>query len=67
MPLTVVVYEGEAVRMEICRHARELFWRDEQNALGTEEEMEALLATLPRGSEIQGVEAAFRSSSDDPT
>ena len=51
-------YASVDVHIEVCRHARELWWDEKANTPGTAEELYALLQGLPRGEAVCGVEQA---------
>eukprot|EP00929_Paragymnodinium_shiwhaense_P000374 TRINITY_DN100620_c0_g1_i1.p1 TRINITY_DN100620_c0_g1~~TRINITY_DN100620_c0_g1_i1.p1 ORF type:complete len:219 (-),score=30.28 TRINITY_DN100620_c0_g1_i1:129-785(-) len=55
----LLAFEGEAMPLEMCRPARELWWHERCNQPGSEADMDALLRSLPRGKEVQGVGEAL--------
>lgn len=55
----LLAYEGVDLPIEVCRHARELWWPEKANTLSTPEVLHELLQGLPRGSEVCGIEAAL--------
>ena len=55
----LLAYEGVDVPMEMCRHARELWWDEGQNSMGTVDDMKALLCELPQGDQVVRVDEAF--------
>ena len=59
-------FEGIDVPVEVCRHAREMWWNEKANTPSTQELLDELLRTLPRGSEVCGVEQALLESEDNP-
>ena len=53
-------FEGEdSLPIEVVRHARELWWDEDANTPSTPEALYALLATLPRGDAVCGVDQAL--------
>lgn len=54
------------VPLEVCRHARELWWDELANTLSPPETIYKLLSTLPRGDEVCGVEQALAETADCP-
>merc|ERR1711924_76919 len=62
-----LAFAGTRVPMRICRHAREGWWEELNNTPGTPEEMYKFLKTLPRGSQMQGIEDALTARADDPS
>lgn len=62
----LLAFDGESIPLEMCRHARELWWDEKCNTIGTPKQMRTLLQDLPRGSEVQLVEEALIPSHDDP-
>ena len=66
MPLATLAFDGLDVPLELCRHARELWWEDEQNKIGPPAQLECLLATLPRGGEVYGFDDALSVGLDEP-
>lgn len=59
-------FEGDPAPLELCRSARELWWDERANQPGTPVELRRLLARLPRGSEVQGVDEALTAGPEDP-
>eukprot|EP00931_Biecheleriopsis_adriatica_P103717 TRINITY_DN78514_c0_g1_i1.p1 TRINITY_DN78514_c0_g1~~TRINITY_DN78514_c0_g1_i1.p1 ORF type:complete len:300 (+),score=35.47 TRINITY_DN78514_c0_g1_i1:30-902(+) len=57
---------GTTMPIRMCRHARELWWDERYNTLGTPERLQRLLLELPRGSEVQGVADALTPSAEHP-
>ena len=55
----LLAYASVDVHIEVCRHARELWWDEKANTPSTAEELEVLLKTLPRGDAVCGVDAAL--------
>eukprot|EP00747_Dinoflagellata_sp_TGD_P101848 gnl/TRDRNA2_/TRDRNA2_168475_c0_seq1.p1 gnl/TRDRNA2_/TRDRNA2_168475_c0~~gnl/TRDRNA2_/TRDRNA2_168475_c0_seq1.p1 ORF type:complete len:217 (-),score=35.94 gnl/TRDRNA2_/TRDRNA2_168475_c0_seq1:77-727(-) len=51
-----LVFSKDSTPIEICGPARELWWHHKQNNLGTRQELKELLAKVPRGSEVKGVD-----------
>ncbi|KAK3252349.1 Molybdenum cofactor sulfurase [Cymbomonas tetramitiformis] len=61
-----LAFDGVEVPFELCRSARELWWSEQQNTLGTPEALAEVLRALPRGVDVVGLEEAFSASPDDP-
>lgn len=55
----LLAYASVDVHVEICRNAREMWWDEKANTPSTEDELRALLAALPRGEEVCGLEQAL--------
>lgn len=47
----LLAYDRVDVPVEVCRHARELWWDEQANTPSTPEVLEAVLRDLPRGDE----------------
>ena len=47
----LLAYDRVDVPIEVCRHARELWWDEKANTPSTPEALEAVLRELPRGDE----------------
>uniref|UniRef100_A0A7S3EST8 Phosphoglycerate mutase n=1 Tax=Haptolina ericina TaxID=156174 RepID=A0A7S3EST8_9EUKA len=62
----LLAYEGVNVPVEICRHARELWWKEKTNTPSTTEVIEELLLRLPGGPDVCGVQDALAESADSP-
>ncbi len=45
--------------MEVCRHARELWWSERVNHFSSLSKLQELLETLPRGGEVRGLTEAL--------
>jgi broad specificity phosphatase PhoE len=52
-------FDSVDVPVEVVRHARELWWDEQANTPSTPEALNELLATLPRGDAVCGVDAAL--------
>ena len=63
----LLAYQGVDVPREIVRHARELWWEEGQNTMGTVGDMEELLQQFPHGDEVVGVDEAFSEAPGLPT
>ena len=55
----LLAYASVDVHVEVCRHAREMWWDEKANTPGTVEDLNELLKQLPRGEAVCGVEAAL--------
>eukprot|EP00966_Prymnesium_polylepis_P196255 4548385-Prymnesium_polylepis.1 len=66
MATGLLAFDGVDVPFEVCRHARELWWKERANTPGTPELAHDLLRTLPRGTDVCGVEDALLESVDNP-
>ena len=62
----LLAFDSVDLPIEVCRHARELWWDEKANTPSTAEVIDELLRTLPRGSEVCGVESALIESRDTP-
>lgn len=49
----LLAYDRVDVPIEVCRHARELWWDEQANTPSTPEALEAVLRDLPRGDEVR--------------
>ena len=49
----LLAYDRVDVPVEVCRHARELWWDEQANTPSTPEALEAVLRDLPRGDEVR--------------
>mmetsp|Transcript_22039 Transcript_22039/g.42299 ORF Transcript_22039/g.42299 Transcript_22039/m.42299 type:complete len:428 (-) Transcript_22039:107-1390(-) len=68
MQTACLAFGAEDVPMELCRDAREFGWRCQENTiLSTPEELPGLLAKLPRGAEVKGVQDALKLPSGNPS
>lgn len=63
----LLAFDGDGAPIEVCRHARELWWDDAQNALSHPEALEPKLRALPRGDDVCGLEAALAGGADEPS
>ena len=54
------------IPVEVCRHARELWWDEQANTPSTPEALAAVLRELPRGDEVVGLEEALTVSAATP-
>lgn len=61
----LLAFEGVEVPIEVCRHARELWWDEQTNTPSTPETLYSLLKGLPRGDQVCGVEIALGAESSD--
>lgn len=55
----LLAYASVDVHIEICRHAREMWWDEKANTPSTEETIRALLSNLPRGEAVCCLEQAL--------
>mmetsp|Transcript_6131 Transcript_6131/g.17496 ORF Transcript_6131/g.17496 Transcript_6131/m.17496 type:complete len:220 (-) Transcript_6131:4-663(-) len=62
-----LAFDGDSAPLELCRHARELWWDERVNHPGPPGAMRLLLKGLPRGAEVQDIDEALVPSSDDPS
>ena len=62
----LLAYDKVDVPLELCRHARELWWDEQANTPSTPETLRELLKELPRGDEVCGVEEALVETADTP-
>lgn len=62
----LLAFDGVHVPIEVCRHARELWWEEQANTPSKPEVLYALLKGLPQGDEVCGVEAALEESGSTP-
>ena len=54
----LLAYDRVDVPVEVCRHARELWWDEQANTPSSPEALEAVLRDLPRGEEVPHALAA---------
>ena len=62
----LLAYDKVDVLVEVCCHAREMWWDEQQNTPGTPEALAAVLRSLPRGDEVCGVEEALVETAQTP-
>ena len=62
----LLAFDRVDIPVEVCRHARELWWDEQANTPSTPEAIYALLRELPRGDEVCGVEEALQETADTP-
>ena len=58
----LIAFDGVDIPLEICRHARELWWDEQANTPSLPEVIYKLLDDLPRGGDVFGVEQALDES-----
>lgn len=63
----LLAFDGLEVHVELCRHAREMWWDEKANWPSAPEAVWALLHNLPRGGEVCCVEEALAETADTPT
>ena len=62
----LLAYDKVDVPVEVCRHAREMWWDEQANTPSTPEALFEVLRQLPRGDEVCGVEEALVETVDTP-
>ena len=62
----LLAYDKVDVPVEVCRHARELWWDEQANTPSSPEAVFALLHELPRGNDVCNVEEALVQTSNTP-
>lgn len=55
----LLAFDKVDVPVEVCRHAREMWWDEQANTPGTPEALAAVLRELPRGEDVCGAEEAL--------
>ena len=62
----LLAFDSVDVPIEVCRHARELWWKEKANTPSVSELVEETLRALPGGDRVCGVEVALEESADNP-
>jgi len=62
----LLAFDKVDVPIEVCRHAREMWWDEQANTPSTAEALAEVLRDLPRGDEVFGVEEALVETRDTP-